>query len=60
MESPQNTIIEHVRMSWGMHKGRPIFDVPADYLRWVVKENKWQAEFAELELQRRRAALKGV
>lgn len=27
-------------MPWGMHQGKPMTDVPADYLVWLYENNK--------------------
>jgi uncharacterized protein (DUF3820 family) len=28
-------------MTMGMHKGKPMKDVPADYLLWIYENRKW-------------------
>jgi hypothetical protein len=33
-------------LPFGKHKGRPLADVPTDYLRWVLRETKLSARLA--------------
>jgi hypothetical protein len=45
-------------MTFGKHKGRPIDDVPADYLLWLAGSSAmpWARKMAAAELERRAGA----
>lgn len=40
-------------MRWGKHAGKPITEVPKDYLEWMSAEKRDDYEQAHFELQRR-------
>ncbi len=44
-------------MPWGKHKGKPLTDVPSDYLQWVIAEadnaSSWLKQQIKQELSRR-------
>jgi hypothetical protein len=46
-----------VRLKFGKHKGRPLEDIPFDYLTWVLREverlDYWTRQAIEAELRRR-------
>jgi hypothetical protein len=47
-------------MTFGKYKGRPVWDVPDDYLQWCLHEatslRDWQRQAIAAELKRRRQA----
>jgi len=50
-------VAQHIHLYWGKHKDVLISNVPADYLRWMVRNKRPQFNFAAIELERRMAAI---
>jgi uncharacterized protein (DUF3820 family) len=44
---PHRPAAADVRMGWGKHQGLPLSEVPADYLRWMTRQDWLDRDLAD-------------
>ena len=44
---PRRPVAADVRMGWGKHEGLPLSEVPADYLRWLTRQDWLDPDLAD-------------